>query len=232
MPDYEFKSYILNKIPLALQSAKSCRKVGYYHEKIANSNPYEDNHVEVLKNDIEKFNFHNECSQLFQELPVSVQEECDRMLNADKERRKRLRKKINSMFSKGRCYFITLTFSDDTMKRTDVKDRRVMVSRLLKTVSAEYVGNVDYGSKKGREHYHAIIRSDMLDDLVYEYHSKYGWICSECSQFAKWSKNGFYSIKSCNKDENDIKKLASYVTKLTNHAIKETTKRNALIYSR
>ena len=230
MPDYDFKSYILNECPEALEAIRNTRKFGYYYNQL------QEKYKDISTPDSCWWNAR--LSQLepytvmAEELIPCIRDECDLILNADKERRKRLRKRINSMFMQGRCYFVTLTFNDDVLSKTSPKDRRVKVTRFLKIISQQYVGNVDFGKTTEREHYHAIILSDKLDDIQYHYFNKYGWVCDECEQFAQWSNNGFYTIKSCNKDENDIKKLASYVTKLTNHAIKETTKRNALIYSR
>jgi hypothetical protein len=230
MPDYEFKSYILNELPEALEAMRNTRKFGYYFNQL------QEKHKDILSPDSLWWN--SRLSQLepyvnmSEELIPSVREECDLILNADKERRKRLRKRINLMFMQGRCYFVTLTFSDEVLSKTSSRDRRIKVTRFLKSISKQYVGNVDYGKTTEREHYHAIILSEQLDNIQYHYFNQYGWVCDACEQFAMWSNIGFYTIKSCNKDENDIKKLASYVTKLTNHAIKETTKRNALIYSR
>lgn len=227
MPNYEFKSYILKEIPDSLEAVRNVRKFGYYYNKAQDNRTSDDGIVwNAMLTRLEPY------VAMAEELTESVRNECDLILNADKQRRKRLRAKINLMFMRGSCYFVTLTFNDEVLNSTTYKDRRIMVTRFLKTVGVEYVGNVDFGKTTEREHYHAIVRSYTLCNIQYHYFKKYGWICDECEQFSKWSKNGFYTIKSCNKEENDIKKLASYVTKLTNHAVKETTKRNALIYSR
>ena len=78
-----------------------------------------------------------------------------------------------------------------------------------------YVANIDYGSKNKREHYHALINCDKVD-------------------FKSWRKYGNINAKRVrNKDiESDKTKLSKYIAKLSNHAIKETTKRSCLIYSR
>lgn len=230
MPNYEFKSYILNEMPEALNAVRNTRKFGYL------LNQLQEKHKDESTADSCWWNAR--LSQLepyvymAQDLNTAIHDECNLMLNADKERRKRMRKRINLMFMQGPCYFVTLTFTDDVLSKTTSKDRRIKVTRFLKTISTQYVGNVDFGKTTEREHYHAIILTNQLDNIQYHYFKQYGWVCDECEQFAQWSNNGFYTIKSCNKDEIDIKKLSSYVTKLTNHAIKETTKRNALIYSR
>jgi hypothetical protein len=78
-----------------------------------------------------------------------------------------------------------------------------------------YVANIDYGAKNKREHYHALINCDKID-------------------FSNWRKYGNINAERVkNKDiESDKIKLSKYIAKLSNHAIKETTKRSCLIYSR
>lgn len=158
--------------------------------------------------------------------------ECYRIANADHARRKRLRQRITRITESGKCYFVTLTFNDAVLTSTDAKTRCTYVARLLKSVASDYVGNIDFGKLHGREHYHAVISSDKLDDAVYTYDKKYGYMCISAPAFSEWSRLGFYSIKTCGTADTDKKRLASYTAKLVNHAVKETTRRSVLIYSR
>lgn len=200
MPNYELKAEIMNNMPNCLDVVKAYNK----REYLFNSCLFDEITPELnYKTDI--------AIQLYQENPI-VFDECERIVNADKSRRKRLRKRIENMFSMGACVFLTLTFTDDVLQNTDEKTRRVYVARFLKSVSSKYVGNVDFGAENGREHYHAVIVTNTDD-------------------FSSWTY-GFYKAITVRKEEADAKRLATYVSKLTNHAIKETTKRNALIYSR
>lgn len=141
--------------------------------------------------------------------------ECMKINHADYERTKRLKNRVKTMLLNGSCIFITLTFNDDTLLNTTEKQRRVAVSRYLKQYGCMYVANVDFGSKNKREHYHALINCDKID-------------------FKSWRKFGNINAKRVrNKDiESDKTKLSKYIAKLSNHAIKETTKRSCLIYSR
>ena len=111
--------------------------------------------------------------------------------------------------------FLTLTFNDETLRDTTDKERRVLVSRYLKSFGCSYVANVDYGKENHREHYHAVINTDRID---YSSWHKYGAIDGE-------------KIRNRN-IQSDKTRLAKYICKLSNHAIKETTKRSSLIYSR
>lgn len=129
------------------------------------------------------------------------------------ERKTRLQNKISDMIQNHNCIFLTLTFTNDTLNSTSEDTRKKYVKRYLKSVSSQYVANIDYGAKKEREHYHAIVIGDKIN---YSFWHKYGAIKGE---------------KIILQDTTSIK-LAKYVSKLTNHAIKETTRRNCVIYSR
>ncbi len=139
--------------------------------------------------------------------------ECDKILNASYHRTKRLSDRIQNMLLSGQCIFLTLTFTDKVLESTNQDTRKRYVKRYLKEVSNQYVANIDYGSKNEREHYHAIV---LCDKVKYSFWHKYGAIKGEIIKL----------------EDNTSKKLGKYVAKLTNHAIKETVRRNCVIYSR
>ena len=139
--------------------------------------------------------------------------EATRILSAQHSRTKRLRSRIEDMLeSFDDCTFVTLTFTDEVLKRTSSATRRRYVAYFLKSQSSglPYVANIDFGAQNGREHYHAV--------------------CAFRITPATWLYGilNFEKIRSAG----DSLKLSKYVSKLTNHAIKETCKRNAMIYSR
>lgn len=173
----------------------------------------------------------SELERSFNALSPVEQTELDKIIRSFNARRKRLKFRLQSMVDDGQCYFITLTFNNDLLKKTDSATRRKYVTRFLKLVSPCYVANIDFGSKNGREHYHAVIRSDQLNDLVYKHYKKFGWACCKCDQFAAWTY-GFYTIKKVAAEDRDINKLATYLSKLTNHAIKALGARSYMIYSK
>lgn len=139
--------------------------------------------------------------------------ECERCANNEWARIARLKSRIAHFMSLGQCIFVTLTFTNDVLAKTSAVTRRRYVTRYLKSQSEYYIANVDYGTKNEREHYHCIVLADKIDYSVWN--STYG---------------GVKGIKV--KSPKDVTKLAKYVSKLTNHAIKATTKRNAIIYSK
>lgn len=136
--------------------------------------------------------------------------ECQRIWHADHKRRQRLSRKIRDMITSNECTFITLTFRDDVLQNTNERTRRRYVTRFLKTQSQRYLANIDFGDAKGREHYHGII-------------------CGRLDLHA-WSYG--YSYAETIRSVDDVSRISMYVTKLTNHAIKETTRRQTMIYSK
>lgn len=113
--------------------------------------------------------------------------------------------------------FCTLTFSDEVLASTTAQTRRRYVSRWCKSVSPLYVANVDFGSKNGREHYHAIVCNIVKKE------AKEAW---------KYGFTWFERVRSnkCHSEE----RVSRYITKLTSHALKESTKvgQTRVIYSK
>lgn len=132
--------------------------------------------------------------------------------NANYNRVKRLKGRIEQYLTMGQCIWLTLTFTDEILAKTSQETRRRYVSRFLKSQSNSYIANIDYGKDTEREHYHAVVLCDYLDK-------------------SKWLY-GFSYTERVKNHVNSPKKLSKYVSKLTNHAIKETTKRQVYIYSR
>lgn len=140
--------------------------------------------------------------------------EVRRLNNAFYARLKRLRKRVVSMMESYRClWFATLTFDDDTLSKMGANMRRRHVKEFLNDYP-EYIANIDFGKKNGREHYHAIIAGDSVIN-------------------SNWTQYGFIHLEMINLDlEDDIVPVAKYVAKLSNHAVKITTNQNKIIYSR
>jgi hypothetical protein len=210
--DYAFKSYVLNQHSDLILKA---RKSGLYDYAISQFNnngvlmPFlrRFNNDYMSSNDLLNYCLVNDLKREYFE--------CLKINHASYERTKRLKERIQSMLLNGECVFLTLTFNDDTFETSTEKERRIFVTRFLKATNCQYVANIDYGKENHREHYHAIVN------------------CG-CVEFGGWRKYGNINAERIrNKDiKSDKTKLAKYICKLSNHAIKETTKRSSLIYSR
>jgi hypothetical protein len=129
------------------------------------------------------------------------------------KRVKRLKEKMLDSVLSDNALFLTLTFNSDTIARTTIPTRRRYVSRYLKSQSAFYIANIDFGARNGREHYHAVVVGQSID-------------------YKAWHSLGAIKGLKIAPTRNDTTRVSKYVAKLTNHAIKETTKQFRLIYSR
>ena len=207
--DYAFKSYVINNYSDLLVAQKRAHIKSYALYRFEEDGLY----TKVLS--LEKYNVSNEDlrNQCKQNNLIDVYNECAKINKASYSRAKRLKERIAKMLNNGECIFITLTFNNETLNSTDTNKRRVFVSRYLKLFKSDYVANVDYGSKNHREHYHAIIQSSSID-------------------LTAWRKFGNINVERIRCLNASDTKLAKYISKLSNHAIKETTKRSSLIYSR
>lgn len=140
--------------------------------------------------------------------------EAKRVNGARYARNSRLWKRIYSMLCKGDCIFLTLTFTDNDLSHSTFDDRRRWVRRYLKSQSDYYIANIDFGEKNGREHYHAVIMASEVD-------------------YSGWNtKHGNINGKRIHCGIDDAKRLSKYVSKLTNHAIKDTAKSFRIIYGK
>ena len=133
--------------------------------------------------------------------------ECERIINADYKRVKRVRKRIAKIINSDNPVFITLTISNEYYFRIDKKTFRRYATRLLSGFD-DFVGNEDYGEENGRFHLHFVACGFSSINWVY----------------------GFFEIKPII-NKNDVS-LAKYINKITNHSLKETCKRTSLIYKR
>lgn len=131
--------------------------------------------------------------------------------------KERYYKRVKTMIktNKERCFFLTFTFNDATLKNTNEKTRLRYIKKFLNEQANNYVLNIDYGEKNEREHYHAFIMAKYKMVVVNDY------------------KIGYIKIKkltNAKRFKNTIKK--SSAVKLTEHAFKKTTQNTKIIYSR
>lgn len=205
MIDYKLKSDILLNHSDILNLEK---KYTYYNYALAdfyNNGIYRD----ILDNKelIKKFEFFSNIEN------YKLIKECSKINQSSYKRTKRLKDRIIEMFNNGECLFITLTFKDELLNNTTPEYRRKLVSRYLKKTSLCYVANIDFGKTNHREHYHAVVLSNKLDLTL-------------------WHPYGAIKALRCHNNQISACKLSKYVCKLTNHAIKETTKQIRIIYSK
>lgn len=137
-------------------------------------------------------------------------QECRKIYNAHIDRVKRVKDRITKIFNSGSCIFLTLTFSDKSLSKTSAKTRREYVNDFLCKNSIDYVGNIDFGKKNEREHYHAVVQCDKVDNTLWKY--------------------GLINFERIRNNTEDTARISQYIAKLVNHAIKETTRQCRLLY--
>ena len=138
--------------------------------------------------------------------------ECKRISSAHRHRVSKLKGRISFILLSSDCLFLTLTFNDKVLYNTCPQSRRDYVKKFLNSHDCEYVSNIDLGKKNHREHYHAVVGIDRID-------------------YSQWKHGAINGIKIRN-DTDDLTRISKYIAKLTNHAIKETTQRSVIMYSR
>lgn len=205
MIDYTFRSKILNSpiYDIYKKYESACyKRILYFYERHLCPSTPFDDISFRADIDIGEFYMKN--------FPLEWKE-CSRIYNADRARISRLRKFIDSLLSSD-CLFLTLTFTDSFLSSTSSKTRRTYVSRFLRSLKCRGVANIDFGKKNGREHYHAVVQCSHVD-------------------FSSWPYGSINFKRILFQDKSSLK-IAKYVAKLSNHAVKKTTKRTSLIYLR
>lgn len=210
-PDYSYKSYILSK---GLDKEFNSFKL-QQHYNLMTSNYFDVDYGLYIPQCCDSSTLNYWFDDLAHRFGFCAILESRRILNANYHRVSRLRSRIESIIcgnlNNERSYFVTLTFTNKTLNTTSKLTRRRYVTRFLKSISKNnYVANIDYGLKNGREHYHCVLRCSFLDPKLWKY--------------------GRLDYEIINLSSKSVEKLSLYVSKLTNHAIKETTKRSSLIY--
>lgn len=142
----------------------------------------------------------------------------ERILNARYCKVSRIKKRVVYLFSYYKyIYFCTFTFDNDLLSKCD-RTKRDYIKHALSSFDndVKYILNVDYGHKNEREHYHCIVATNNNGNL--RNHLKKEYPClSGCDKVNM----------SCK----DLKCIAKYINKLTNHCIKKETKNKRIIYN-
>lgn len=82
--------------------------------------------------------------------------------------------------------------------------------------NVHYILNIDYGKKNDRLHYHCIVGTNVSDNLRFHLDNVY-----PC----------FSYTERIRLNSNDFRKVSKYLDKLTNHAVKDTTKKSRVLYN-
>lgn len=122
--------------------------------------------------------------------------------------------------------FATFTFDNNSLEM-NFEYRRKKLLKSLKDcpIIDDYILNIDYGKKNEREHYHGLL---FVKKGSIEYKFKKDSKCWYIENMPIEYNLGFTTFQKVGNDEKDFKKVSSYVSKLSLHALKVKQKR--LIY--
>lgn len=125
-------------------------------------------------------------------------------------KKRRCRAKLEEMCKNfNYVYFMTYQLYDDVLALKDETQKK-LVSKWLKGKSNMYVLNVDYGDLKGRKHFHAVFGTN--DKIPYK------------------SLESNITLKLIPNKLDDKERISKYITKLSAHAVKISTKNQRLTY--
>lgn len=149
-------------------------------------------------------------------------DECFKIYNATRQRKRNnwyeLCKWVYAIdkiprYKNSKILFGTLTFTNETLAKTNPRTRQRYITWFLKDRSLHYIANIDFGKKNNREHYHFVA---LVDEKLSCKDWKYGS-----------SKFQFVALES-----KDLKRTKNYLLKLNNHSYKDSTKQTRIIRDR
>lgn len=138
---------------------------------------------------------------------------------AQKMKYKRLFNRVKELVNRDNVKFLTFTLNNRFLIKTDQKTRERYIKNYLNIYADDYILNIDFGTKTNREHYHAIATPKYKLFDITKFAKIYGFVNVE-------------PIGTLKRYENINKTLEDLTERLTNHAIKDSTQNNRIIYSR
>ena len=148
-------------------------------------------------------------------------------------RKRRIYNKINKALNQYRCLFLTITFNDLTLSKTNEETRERYIKKYLSNETAYYIANRDFGTENEREHYHAFIIATTLKKEDFNYRTNELEEHKNKVNLKAWDygsiRADFISTHFVIKGDKNYK-LAS--KKITEHFFKDTTKNSRIIQSR
>ncbi len=184
---------MLSKNRIAFQSLLA--KMRYKHEALRKDEPAK---AKELSAQLDKVIWHS-ARIVYPDYETDCRQ-ISKARNNRHQKKKRANKELRFMFqSYDELSFVTLTWSPESLEKLSENVRRKYVRQWLEQNCRYYVGNVDYGRKNQREHYHAVVALNR-------------------DGFESW-KYGFSKVKELKVPEDkEPGKISGYMIKLVNHA--------------
>ena len=150
------------------------------------------------------------------EMTKSQMDDCELIRRSKNAQRKKIEDHL--MFLKDKkdyeLYFGTFNFADFAL---DLKQetRKQNIRRLISPITEDFILNIDYGHQRRREHYHCILA--FKKGNYHKYTNEYGHI--KIKELDEYSL-GFYDLEPIRTEDQDMKKLSRYISKLVLHSVK------------
>lgn len=138
--------------------------------------------------------------------PDDFMKDCVRWCRNLRMRKIRCKERINTISKSGNTLFLTFTISEEFINRS-YSTLTEKLRDIHNMVSDNFVINADFGEKNGRLHFHSVLNCEFFDSSSWPY--------------------GHVDILRVHGDSS---RLAIYVSKLSNHALKYSSYKT--IYSR
>lgn len=165
----------------------------------------------IIYNKYKRFCFENK-------LPFNKDKKLESILSSRYQKCSRIKKRFIYLMARYKyLYFVTFTFDDYYVKLCD-RSRKDLIKSSLYSFSSDikYICNIDYGKTTERLHYHCIVATNDSENLSKHLQSAYP--CFTYTERIRLSKD-------------DLKRTSKYINKLSNHAIKDTTKHSRVLYN-
>lgn len=140
----------------------------------------------------------------------------ERILCARYMKVSRVKKRLVYLFSRyNYLWFCTFTFNDNLLNKCE-RTKRDTIKLVLNNLDFKYILNVDYGTKTERQHFHCVVATNFDLDL---------------NLFIKKYYPCFCLAQKIDLNEKSVSCVSKYINKLTNHSIKESTKKQRIVYN-
>ena len=158
-------------------------------------------------------------------LDQETAQECENARRSKKQQREKIENHIGWLLEnqeelKIDLFFGTWTFDDNALELT-ADTRKQGIRRLLSDNTEDFILNIDFGKKNGREHYHGLIAIKRGTYEITEkvWSSEYNCQLINIDTLDKY-KLGYYDLQEIKLNDLSAKKISRYITKLTQHSIK------------
>lgn len=177
-----------------------------------------DNIDNTLMNELVDYNIYRKTCFKNGIIPIFEDKKMESLLSSRYQKCSRIKKHLIYLVLRYEyLYFVTFTFDDEHLNLCD-RSRKDLIKKSLYSFDSniKFILNIDYGKNTERLHYHCIVATNDCGDFFH--HLKLYYPCFTWIERLYISNDG-------------LKRLPKYINKLSNHAIKDSTRKSRVIYN-